>query len=440
MKPNILEPGLKPLALKRRAEPNLTFEQEVVKDFSGLDSLPGFVLVIFERRDLGGAVFSRLVNSGERFRSRFSISRRDLWKKYFAIAVNDSVLNYTFEQSIVLDDGSEEFTLLFQLSFRVADPRKVAEMREHDPLLKLRGEVARVITRNCAKRKAEMFNSRFRELERIVIDTESAWLRTYAADLGFKIISIDLDKPPVQNYQREVIQQENKRRWEKHSHEIQQDINRTKQKALPESEHQREEEDVDHNYDVQRSEVQRQIELNSELDELHRAQQSRKLREFQTDAIGQALTNVGAGIDTPDNLREGFEVAREIAGNTQTNQRARPSSIEERPEEGHSAERGIQTDSNLENHQSTSEPGPAADVDQSALRDSWKSEAAVLVKLLDDAGADSAVIGRLREELGAIEASVFSVPKTSDAVVTRTSDAVVSDLPQDELDSVISRK
>lgn len=388
MNGNILELGPEKRPSKRHAETNLTFAQQVVKDFSGLDSLPGFVLVIFERRDKGGAVFSRLVNSGERFRSRFSISRRDLWKKYFAIAVNDSVLSYSFSHSVTLDDGSEEFYLTFQLTFRVADPRKVAETREHDPLRKLRDEIARVMTRNCAKRKAEMFRSRFRELERIVIDSESARLRTYASDLGFRIISIDLDKPPVPDYQR-------------------------------------------------RSESSRRLELNSELDEGHRAQQVRRLRESQTDAIGQALSNVSAVINTPAELREGFEVAPEIArennGNTQTYYPALPSSTDKRPYECDRPDGGIQTDRSSEAEKLASEPGPDDNqVDRSPLRDIWKSEAAVLVKLLDDAGADSAAIARLREELGAIEASVFSA--------TSTSDAVVSDLPQDERDSAISRE
>src|SRR5687768_9258129 len=104
------------LKLQRRPVGNLTLEQQVAMEHPGLDSWPGHVLVVFERRDQGGAVFSRLVNSGESFGSRFRIPFRDLSQKYFAIAVNNSVLSCSFDHSITLDDGSEEFTINFHLT------------------------------------------------------------------------------------------------------------------------------------------------------------------------------------------------------------------------------------------------------------------------------------------------------------------------------------
>src|SRR5713101_3043714 len=98
--PKRIEVGMRTLKSNRQAVTNLTLEQQVVREYAGLDSLPGFVLVVFEKRDKGGAIFARLVNSGERFRSRFGIPFRDLSKRYFAIAVNDSVLSYAFSHSI----------------------------------------------------------------------------------------------------------------------------------------------------------------------------------------------------------------------------------------------------------------------------------------------------------------------------------------------------
>lgn len=310
--------GIGNTASAQRGAGNLTYEQRVVKGHEGLDSLPGYVLVVFEKRAKGGAIFSRLVKPGEVFPAGFKILFFDSSHKYFSVAVNDSVLTHEFDHGITLDDESDEFTLYFRMKYRVADPRLVAETWEHDPLRKLRDEIELVIGRNCAKRKAEMFRSRFRELERIVIDGESAKLRAYAAELGFKIISIVLDKPRLPDYKVGVLEQEKKLPWEKRRFEIQQHIDRSKEAASRELKRQRDKEDIDHKYDVQQLELDRQLGLNSRFDEAHRAQQARKLREIQTDAIGQALTNVGAGINNPGDLREGFEVVREISGAIQS--------------------------------------------------------------------------------------------------------------------------
>jgi hypothetical protein len=317
--------GIENVASAQRAAGNLTYEQGVVKGHEGLDSLPGYVLVIFEKRAKGGAIFSRLVRPGEVFPAGFRIPFLD-WssQKYSSVAVNNSVLNYSFEQSVTLDDGSDELALKFDLEYVVADPQKVAEGWEHDPLRKLRDEIARVITRNCAKRKAEMFRSRFRELERIVIDTESGRLRAYAATLGLKIISIDLNKPPLPDYQREVIQKEKKRPWEKRSHEIEQDIDRTKQKASREWDHERDKDDLEHKYDLQDLDMARRIGLIEKAEKVHRFEQGQKLREAHTDAIGEAVRNVGREINTPTALLEGFEVATQINQRGQGDSRALP--------------------------------------------------------------------------------------------------------------------
>jgi|GEM_PF-6985901 len=311
--------GIGNVTSAQRAAGNLTYEQKVVRGHDGLDSLPGHVLVVFEKRPKGGAIFSRLVRTGEVFPAGFRIPFLD-WssQKYFSVAVNNSVLNYSFERLVTLDDGSDEFKLKFDLKYMVADPQKVAEGWEHDPLRKLHDEIARVITKNCARRKAEMFRSRFRELERIVLAGESGGLRAYAAALGLKIISIDLDKPPLPDIHRKVIQQAKEKPWEIRSHEIKEDVARANERVSRERERQREKETVDHKYDLQRLELRRQLELNGDLDEVHWEQQKRKLREIQTDAVGQALKNVGENINTAWDLREGAEVVREITGASQS--------------------------------------------------------------------------------------------------------------------------
>ena len=308
--------GVENKAAAQAGQTNLTHEQNVVKSHAGLDSLPGYVLVIFEKSAKGGAIFSRLVRSGERFPPGFRIPFFDWAQKYFSVAVNDTVLSYTFDHLVTLDDGTEEFNLSFHLKYRVADARRVAEIWSQDPLRQLRDEAARVIARNCAKRKAEMLRTRFRELEKIVIDAESAHLSTHATTLGLKIISISLDAP-LPDYRRKVIDQRNRAAAEKASSAIQHDVARTKQQASRAWAHEMSRENVEHKYDLQELDLRRRLELNSQLDEVHRNQQNRRLREFQTEAVAQALTNVGANINTPADLLEGFEAARQISQGTQ---------------------------------------------------------------------------------------------------------------------------
>mgnify|MGYP003577200721 CR=1 FL=1 len=149
---------------------NLTLAQRAVVNHEGLDSLPGYVVVVFEKLDKGGAAFSRLINPGERFQ-KSGFRFWDTSHKYFSVAVNKSVLNYSFEQPVTLDDEIHTFTLKFHLKYRAADPQLVAELREQDPLRKLRDEIALVVGRSCAQRKWEMVRDRFRELEVVVMNS-----------------------------------------------------------------------------------------------------------------------------------------------------------------------------------------------------------------------------------------------------------------------------
>lgn len=302
------------------ATANLTHEQNVVKNHEGLDSLPGYVLVIFEKSPRGGAIFSRLVRSGERFPPGFRIPFFDWAQKYFSIAVNDTVLSYTFDHTVTLDDGTEEFVLSFHLKYRVGDARRVAEIWAQDPLQQLRDEAARAIGRYCAKKKAEMFQKRFRELEQLATDPKSAHvvdLCAHATALGLKIISISLEAP-LPDYRRKVIDQRNRAAAEIASSAIRHDVDRTRQRTSRAWAHEMSRENVEHKYALQELDLRRRIDLNGQLDEVHRAQQNRRLQEFKTDAVAQALTNVGANIHTPTDLLEGFEAARQISQGMQT--------------------------------------------------------------------------------------------------------------------------
>jgi hypothetical protein len=303
-------------SLAQTAAQNLTLQQNVVRSHEGVEPLPGYVLAVFEKRAKGGAIFARLVNPGERPPTIFRIPFLDWAQRYLSIAVNDSVLKYEFDDSVVLDDGSDVFKLKFHLTYRVADPQKVAEIWEHDPLRQLRDEIARAIKRNCAKRKAEMLRNRFRSLEKIVVDDESARLRPYAATLGLKVISIDLDKLMLDG-RIDVIEARNKAEVEKDRFAIEQGVNRVKQETSRAVAHQTNLEDVHHKYDVQQVELERQLNLESKLDQVHQRNQMRKLREIEAEAVGKAVINVAENTNTPGDLVEAFGAVNHIRGTIQ---------------------------------------------------------------------------------------------------------------------------
>lgn len=401
------------LKLQRRSLANLTSEQQVLKEQSGLESLSGYVLVVFEKRDQGTS-FVRLLSSGERFHSR--IPFRDLSRKYFAIAVNDSVLSYAFDHLISLDDGSEEFTIDFHMTYRVAEPRKVAEIREQDPLRQLRDEVVRVIGRNCARRKAEMFRGRFRDLERIVIDSEGVRLRTFAAELGFKIISIELDKPSPEYQQRQVIDARNRAAAGKEHYEIEEGMTRIKQKASRLWKGKVDKNDIDQKFEVQQRESEKQINLGSTVDEVHRAEQNLKLRETKTDGLGQALGNVGTEIDTPEKLREGVEVARKTAREiecetevaVQPDEVATPAATEDPQETRQREGSDAQTKGVDDGEQTTLDPRCVDEVVERSLPgEAWKNGTAGLIKLLEQAGVDPDTTTLMGEDLEAVAAKYF---------------------------------
>src|SRR5690348_12582402 len=66
---------------------DLSEAQNLLKFHSGLDALPGYVVVVFEKLEHGGAKFAKIVNSDERFK-RFFLPFLNSPEQYFAVAVN----------------------------------------------------------------------------------------------------------------------------------------------------------------------------------------------------------------------------------------------------------------------------------------------------------------------------------------------------------------
>lgn len=295
---------------------NLTYEQRVVKDHTGLDALPGYVLVIFEKRDKGSAIFKRLVKPNERFGTGF-LDRLFDWssQKYFSIAVNKADLTYKFDHVVALDDRSDKFKLNFRLTFRVSDPQRVAEMREHDPLRQLSEATAHLIGRNCARRKAEMFRgNKFRDLERIVINDERTKLHPLATELGLKILSIDLEKPLSVGEEGIITS-----RGEAETGKEIGKIKREQETSARAWERVTEKDVLGHKYDIRELELERQILLSGRLDETQQGELRRSRREAETEAYRTAVKHLGESINTPGDAQDMFDVVSAIGEASRSN-------------------------------------------------------------------------------------------------------------------------
>ena len=193
-----------------------------------------------------------------------------------------------------------------------------------------------------------MVRDRFRELEVVVMNSEKARLRQYAATLGVEILSIELDKRLPDDV-IEIPKARERAEAEKQKFEIEHEVKRTKEEISRAREHLRRLEDIEHQYSVREKELTEQLklkgtqdaihraeqerdmadvehqynkhgteldkrlELDERVDRLDRAEQARKLRGYRTEAIGKALDNVGSGISTPGELFEGAQVAQQIS-------------------------------------------------------------------------------------------------------------------------------
>lgn len=246
-----------------------------------------------------------------------------------------------------MDDGIHTFTLIFHLKYKAADPQRVAELREQDPLRKLRNEITQVIGRSCAQRRWEVVKDRFRDLEVLVMGNEKAKLRQYAATLGIEIISIELDKRlPAEAFEtkeaREKAEKEEelleidqrlrdiKEQIERaRAHELSlQDIEykfkvrateldkelelKGREEALHRVEQKHDIADVEHQYEKRGTELDKQLELTEREAVLQRARINQELRRKQAEAVGTIYTNVANNINNPSEAEDAVEVAGRI--------------------------------------------------------------------------------------------------------------------------------
>jgi hypothetical protein len=294
---------------------NLTIEQKFARKHEGLDSLPGHVLVLFQKLQGGSAELVKLIRPGERFQ-RIKLPFWDSSSRYFTIAVSQSSLDYSFDWPAKLDDDRHEFILKFHLQYRATSAETVAELLDQDPLRRVRNEIGGVVSRSFAQRKWEAVSDRFREIEPVILNSERDRLRSYASTCGIEIISIEVDRYLPEAIDTALVRAEIDAR----NYDIETDGTRAKERDARDRTYERQSLEVDHKYALQEEELDRQLAIDNKVDAPHTANQKRMLRERQNDAIGTALQNVGRGITTPDELLAGYEVGLQIIAKTHSGQ------------------------------------------------------------------------------------------------------------------------
>ena len=301
---------------------NLTFDQSLVRQHVGLDALPGYKVVVFEKLKEGGERFLKVVNRDERFRS-FPFDFWNSREKYFSLAVNESILNYTFEETVTLDDDLRKFTLILHLKYHAGDFRKVAELARQDPLKRLKDEIGQTLSRSCAQRKWEMIKDRFRELELIVLNAERARLRQFAGTLGIEINDISLDRRlPVT--EKEVDLARIRASVEKEKFWIDQDLTSVKDGTLRARNHALRKDAIDQKYDLRSLDLDKQIELQEKETVVHRAAQHQKILDGRDEAIITVIGNVARNTETPTDVREIIEIGSDVNSILQSGQLSAP--------------------------------------------------------------------------------------------------------------------
>jgi TIR domain len=327
---------------------NVSETQNLIKSHSSLNGIPGYVVVVFKKLDQGGAKFVKVVSSNERFKKFFPF-----WNsldKYFAIAVNQSVLHYTFETRVILDGAIHQFTVLFDLTYRAKNPRLLAELHGQDPLRRLRDRIIEVISRSCETRKWEMVEDCFQELERMVVEAEWSELSQYAATLGTEIISLKLNRQ-LPTAEMKVAEKVFKSDIEKEKFEI----------------------------------------------EYERVQHRARLLQLCDDAIARALSNIAEGIGTPNNLQEALNVIREIN---------RSGSDEQHLLNAKPAVKGLLAVRAGGDAQTKDLPTDE-ESKQVLGQQVWESDTETLIQHLIDIGMDNELAAKARDALKQMETELF---------------------------------
>lgn len=176
---------------------NLTLAQKIIKPHT-IDPLEGHTVVVLERIGTAGEEFRFEIEPGQRVPK----TRLDLFKwlrgrtdqeKYFAYAVTgDPELRLNITTPVKMEDHVHTLMLLIAVSYSVTEPRTVVTTRNHDPIRKLREEIARVLQRDTAWRSWISIRSEFRDVAREMVGANREALDRFATRYGLQIHAIDV--------------------------------------------------------------------------------------------------------------------------------------------------------------------------------------------------------------------------------------------------------
>lgn len=177
---------------------NLTLKQGIVKFVSGVDPISDHDLVVFKQVGQGREPYT-VVPSGGRFRP--GLMDR-LAATFFAYAVTrDQDLRYRFTEVFLSSDQVDPFSLDFVLALRVADPLRIVEKLETDPVKRLEDEVKEVLRFAVTRMGRIAIERPVSEVERLALEEEGtddtglrmtnlARLRNFAFQLGLDLKGI----------------------------------------------------------------------------------------------------------------------------------------------------------------------------------------------------------------------------------------------------------
>lgn len=310
---------------------NLTLEQQVIKIPTGLVQPDGYWLVIYEKVEGGGPKFSKLQEPGQSAEARKSLFT---WFRNqpdcFAIAVVEAKQNYHFSEPVLMEDSQlHEFDLLFDLTYKVGDPQKVAELREQDPLRRLRDEIARVIGRSFKRQAWVHIKQSFPDLEKAIWGNDKKALELYAREMGLQIITLALSKrlpekeltADLAAAEAELARHKVTLEQESQRHKLgevyltrsaQREYDDTLAEKTKAREHEQRKQAAAREAVLREQQLEARLHLLEKESILHGADQNRILIEARTEAAKQAMLNVGRNIETSAELLNAFRDVREI--------------------------------------------------------------------------------------------------------------------------------
>jgi hypothetical protein len=297
---------------------NLTFEQNVIKDHA-VEPLAGHSLIVFERVGESGEAVRFELEPGETLpKTRIPLFRRLGGRSdpnYFAFAINRAPkLSYTFSDPFRMDDHGHEFSLVFVLTYSVANGATIATLRAQDPLRRLRDMISKTIGREFKQKAWRDVCHRFRELEAQILVATLAMLTDFAADYGLRIDALTLDSSLPEVIANEVKQDDSvevtKAAIQREEEVAQKRL--TEGAATQDVKRGIDDRVLDYEHRRQLKILLQQTERGGHEDEIARMMSRREVTQAQGEAIKTILRNLSNGINTPSELNDAAAAVLQI--------------------------------------------------------------------------------------------------------------------------------